>query len=218
MGPRLAQTVILPFSKYLGYDIVIRKGLRNSAGELIDEMSEKAFRAAQSDGYVVDGFLVNGVKKYSDWATASSAIYNAETDELGSEFSTKGAAIASYDGINPYGTASGFCTRKFSDESVAPAALQQRANEVPFPIIRYGEVLLNKAEAAVELGGNYLADGIAAINMIRSRAGISKLSAADFTVDNVRKERQIELGIEQHSFWDYKRWRILPVLIYCDMY
>ena len=87
--------------------------------------------------------------------------------------------------------------------------MTQRNNETPFPIIRYAEVLLNKAEAAVEMGGSYNTNGLEALNKERERAGIRKLAGTEFTVENVRVERQIELAIEQHTYWDKKRWRVM---------
>lgn len=73
-------------------------------------------------------------------------------------------------------------------------------------VFRYGEILLNYAEAAVELGR--ISDAKDKINMIRSRAGIVELDDADITINRVRKERNVELAFENHRWWDYRRWRI----------
>jgi len=70
-------------------------------------------------------------------------------------------------------------------------------------IFRYGEVLLNYAEAAFELGRS--ADALNAINQIRNRAGIAPLSAV--TRDNIHHERRVELAFEGHRYWDVRRWR-----------
>ncbi len=199
--PRMAQTCIIPFSKFYGDDIIIRKGLIKSDGTYVDETTENALRDAMADGYVVNSF-----PGYDEKFTVSR-VYNPSTDTKMDKFSQWGAAVASVDGVHPYGTPSGFYTRKFQDESVDHSTLTQRNNETPFPIIRLAEIYLNKAEAAVELGGSYVDAGLEAINKIRDRAGIKKLQTSEFTVENVRLEREIELAIEQHTYWDRKRWR-----------
>ena len=200
--PRLAQTVILPFSKYYGADMVIRKGLRMSDGTYLDSGDEATLNKAMDDGYVVNSF-----PGYNEQFTVQM-VYNPDTKTKGPNFSRNGAAVSSYDGVNSMATPSGFYTRKFQDENVAISTLTQRNNETPFPVVRYAEVLLNKAEAAVELGKN-TTEGLAAINKVRSRAGIRALTSGEFTVENVRLERQVELAIEQHTYWDKRRWRTM---------
>lgn len=70
-------------------------------------------------------------------------------------------------------------------------------------IFRYAEILLNYAEAAVEL--NKTGDALTAINDIRKRAGIASVSAVDREI--VRHERKVELVFENHRYWDLRRWR-----------
>lgn len=70
-------------------------------------------------------------------------------------------------------------------------------------IFRYGEILLNYAEAAFELGKT--GDALDAVNQIRERAGIARLTAIDR--EKVRHERKVELVFENHRYWDLRRWR-----------
>lgn len=70
-------------------------------------------------------------------------------------------------------------------------------------IFRYGEILLNYAEAAIELGKT--AESLDAVNQIRDRAGIARLASID--VEKVRHERKVELSFENHRYWDLRRWR-----------
>ena len=58
-------------------------------------------------------------------------------------------------------------------------------------IFRYGEILLNFSEAAFELGKS--ADALNAINQIRDRAGIARLTAVDR--EKIRHERKVELHL-----------------------
>lgn len=71
-------------------------------------------------------------------------------------------------------------------------------------IFRLGEVILNCAEAALELGRSGEALGL--VNQIRNRAGIVPLTSV--TRDNIRHERKVELAFEGHRYWDLRRWRI----------
>lgn len=70
-------------------------------------------------------------------------------------------------------------------------------------IFRYAEILLNKAEAAFELGNT--AEALNAINQIRSRAGIAALGSLNR--DQIHHERKVELAFEGHRYWDVRRWR-----------
>lgn len=105
--------------------------------------------------------------------------------------------------------ATGFNLRKFCDPTqMGPSGL---VSTVDYPVFRYAEILLNHAEAALELdkpNGEVLED----INLIRDRAGIKLLSGI-VTMDQVRHERKIELFSEGHRIWDLKRWRIAETAI-----
>lgn len=74
----------------------------------------------------------------------------------------------------------------------------------PAVLFRLGEIYLNLAEAAYELGKND--DALWFTNKIRERAGVSPLN--EINMDKIRHERKIELVFEGHRFWDMKRWRI----------
>jgi hypothetical protein len=86
------------------------------------------------------------------------------------------------------------------------------------PIFRYGEVLLNYAEAAFELGTISQADLDKSINLLRDRAGVAHLTVAvgfgaddrDPTVDpllwEIRRERRVELMLEPFRKFDLLRW------------
>jgi len=72
-----------------------------------------------------------------------------------------------------------------------------------YMVFRYGEVLLNYAEAALALGKT--GDALGAVNQIRSRAGIAAL--VSISQDKYRHERKVELAFEGHRYWDLRRWR-----------
>lgn len=85
-----------------------------------------------------------------------------------------------------------------------------------YPIIRLAEVYLMYAEALVELNGSIIdAQLDASINKLRDRAGVAHLtnalaSAKDLNMlEEVRRERAVELYREGKRFDDLKRWGIL---------
>ncbi|MBC9909658.1 RagB/SusD family nutrient uptake outer membrane protein [Chitinophaga varians] len=103
-------------------------------------------------------------------------------------------------------TKTGFYVKKFMDPV---NRLADGRSTTPWIVFRYGEVLLNYAEAAIELGKT--ADALNAINLLRDRAGIKTLS--NITRDQVRHERQVELAFENHRWWDICRWRTATDLL-----
>ena len=90
------------------------------------------------------------------------------------------------------------------------------------PVIRLGEILLNYAEAAFELGTITQGDLDNTINLLRARAGVAPLTLAvgfaaddrDPTVDpllwEIRRERRVELMLEPFRKWDLIRWKNGP--------
>jgi hypothetical protein len=71
-------------------------------------------------------------------------------------------------------------------------------------VFRAGEMYLNAAEAAFEKGDADEAKRL--INILRDRV---KMPAKEtLTVDDIRNERFVELFIEEHRYWDLRRWRI----------
>ena len=66
-------------------------------------------------------------------------------------------------------------------------------------VMRYAEILLMNAEAAVKLGK----DAITPLNMVRNRAGLPSLAVV--TINDVWIERRSELAMEQDRFFDLVR-------------
>ncbi len=88
------------------------------------------------------------------------------------------------------------------------------------PIFRYGEVLLINAEANAELGQANQSVIDKTINLLRKRAGmpnmviaeLKKDSQSDFPqldvlIDEIRRERRVELAIEALRYDDLLRWK-----------
>jgi starch-binding outer membrane protein, SusD/RagB family len=102
-----------------------------------------------------------------------------------------------------FSTNSGFIIKKYTDNRKSMIADGQSVTN--WIIFRLGEMYLNKAEAQLELGN--LAPAADALNMTRSRAGITTVDAATITQAKIRNERRAELAFENHRYWDLRRWR-----------
>ena len=74
------------------------------------------------------------------------------------------------------------------------------------PVIRLSEVYLNRAEAYAHLPGGE-ANAINDVNLIRERAGLLPVGglAEETLLNEILKQRKLELAFEGHSFFDYKR-------------
>ncbi|MBR1576401.1 MAG: RagB/SusD family nutrient uptake outer membrane protein [Bacteroidales bacterium] len=123
---------------------------------------------------------------------------------------------------NAEATMTGLYLRKYLDPDRPLEEIGEGKSDQPFILMRYAEVLLAAAEAAVELslagqpspiGDDMLLVATDAIRDIQNRAGATelstKLSASLESRDLVRKERRKELAFEQKSKWDIRRWRVI---------
>lgn len=105
---------------------------------------------------------------------------------------------------------SGFYIRKYLDPTIG-SGRRGRGSDVAFIRYRFGEVLLNAAEAAFELGQPDVAVGY--MNQVRARAGLTTpLAASDMTFDRIVHERRVELAFEGHILFDMKRWRLAHIV------
>ncbi len=98
--------------------------------------------------------------------------------------------------------------------------------ETPEIIYRYGEVLLNFAEAKAELGNITQADLDKSINKLRERVGMPPLVIGEIVEDpewnfpdlsplinEIRRERRVELALEGFRFDDIMRWAAADELL-----
>jgi len=119
-----------------------------------------------------------------------------------------GRRVIGFTGVSTNGddlTRTGFYVRKYIDYKRDQSQCGLYMSTQSWIDMRYAEVLLNRAEAAFELGNK--ADATTAINLIRDRAGAPQVRAA-MTIDTIRNERCKELAFEKQYWWDLRRWRI----------
>ena len=102
-------------------------------------------------------------------------------------------------------TTTGYYLRKMVDESHDVIAYSGGVQ--PLIVLRYAEVLLNKAEACHKTGD--AAGANAAVKAIRERVGLPYADkAGDELWAAIRQERKVELAYEGLWYWDLRRWRV----------
>ena len=104
-------------------------------------------------------------------------------------------------------TCTGYYLRKMVDEN--HDVIAHSGGVQPLTVIRYAEVLLNKAEACYHIDGQAAAANDA-IGKIRKRVGLpfdGGLTGQDLW-EAIRQERKVELAYEGHRYWDLRRWKV----------
>ena len=103
------------------------------------------------------------------------------------------------------GTLTGYYTKKYLNNMSFKSP--SNYNHV-CPIFRFGEVLLNAAEAVNEAYGP--SEAYQYINELRDRVGMPAYSGMNQEQlrERIRNERRIELCFEDHRFFDERRWKL----------
>ena len=154
-----------------------------------------------------EGYEFKSVQTMDDYLDATKGYYE-NVQMTGTEGPHKSSTNVSH---------TGFLLRKFVD--TASGSESNGQSTVPYIVFRYGEVLLNAAEAAFYLNENGVETyndenmrslSLNSINRIRERAGGEefKISDAELTFDRIVSERRVELSFEDHRYNDMKRWRL----------
>lgn len=95
----------------------------------------------------------------------------------------------------------------FVDSDGERRTLKWQALNAYIPIVRLAEMYLTRAEANFQLseseqvGPNPIED----VNTIRERAGLNELSESELSLDDIWRERDLELAFEGHAIHDHKR-------------
>jgi hypothetical protein len=148
----------------------------------------------------------------------------------GSAWSSLGNSVTVqtyYNGINGPPlvncTKTGYYLKKYMIQSINIGPVSPGTALHYWVIFRYGEVLLNYAEAMNEAYGPEVAGpaplnnltALQAVNLVRARTGVAMpafpagMTKAAFST-KLRNERRVELAFEDHRFWDLRRWKIGP--------
>ena len=110
------------------------------------------------------------------------------------------------------GSRTHYYVSKFIDNDPAVIDNQSGFQVVPWPFIRYTEIVMNYAEACIELGED--AEAKTWLNRIRFRSGMPAITESGALLkDRYRNERRIELSYEEHRYHDARRWMIAPTTL-----
>jgi hypothetical protein len=228
--PRLRGSVLFTGDKHKALTVDIRRGI------FIESVNpatgiQKFFPDESRLAYSTNTFYKTNVIESSQ-ANASGQVFYVLSN--GNKIYPSGL-----DGVSSakgYASVTGFSGRKYLLPSLAASATNIHQSTQPWIELRYAEVLLNRAEAALELyqnGGTVAGtadlqqDAYDCINLIRNRAGATLLTSkaelstnAALTLANggyviapnrgqqlIRIERKKELSMENKTYWDMKRWR-----------
>lgn len=174
---RLLASVVLPGSSYAGTDIIIQGGFIKDNNTYVAYSNESTQK--------------NGTTYYA---------LGAEGETMFSGFNNVNS------GEDANWTATGFGVRKYmpEGESISPDRL---ASTTSYIDMRLAEVYLNYAEAVVENGSGAGDKDLAKkyLNVLRRRAGHT--DEIPLTLENVLKERRVEMAFEGKRFWDMNRRR-----------
>lgn len=137
---------------------------------------------------------------------------STQTSEFRGEDSVR---VPNIEAQHAYASFTGYLFRKHVD--VADYPTNVGASDQALTIFRMGEVLLNYAEAKVEMG-EVDESVYEAINRIRGRESvqmpaITSGKSQDELRNLIRKERRSELGIEGLRYFDIRRWKIAENVI-----
>lgn len=214
--PRLRAYVIFPDDVFRGKSIEVRAGIYTGQLPIKPLFSNYTYATADTRYQQLGAYTSNPKTLYLSPRDGGGQ----ETVEYkGQRMPAAGANGPFYD--NGEATLTGFYIRKWLNTNLSKEIGEGKSDQ-PFILMRYAEILLNVAEAGVELnmlgatapdGSDFLQVATAAVNEIRERAG-AKLLTTSIGGDNngrniVRKERRKELAFEHKAKWDLRRWRVL---------
>lgn len=213
--PRLRAYVIFPGDMFKGEEIEIRAGIHTGTSPIQPLFNDYSYQTAETRYQHLDAYTQEPKSLYlspREGNQQETVIYN------GVKMNAAGANGPFYD--NGESCLTGLYGRKWLNPDPSFDAGEGKSDQ-HFILMRYADVLLNAAEAAVELalagesspdGADLMQIATEAVNDIRERAGATLL-AGNLTPDEtgrniVRKERRKELAFEHKTKWDLRRWRV----------
>jgi len=185
--PRLRGSLLIPGKTYKGIEVDIRRGVIK---ETIDP-------STLIQKFVADDYNTVTTYETNVWFKANVALWTGNV-YLQTPLTTSTGVklnIAGLDGptIGTQNTLTGFHGRKWLNTAKTVSDTKLRNGSQTWIDIRYAEVLLNRAEAALELaqagvttvdGIDMQTDAFEVMNIIRTRAGATLLtSSADLSTD-----------------------------------
>jgi starch-binding outer membrane protein, SusD/RagB family len=175
---RLFASIIVPGSKWKDKIIIMQAGLIGKDG------SQMIYQEGSSVGN-------DGLTYYS---------YGSASESQFSGFKYLGSGLQE---LTDFST-TGFTLKKFLQENKIINGTEY-ASTTPFIDFRLPEIYMNYAEAVLESGKGDATLAKTCLNDIRKRA--AHKDNIELTLENVLKERRIELAFEGQRYWDLVRRR-----------
>ena len=222
--PRLRAYVIFPGDVFKGKEIEIRGGTYTGSAPIKPFFNTYDYGTTETRYQSLDAYtkqpktLFLSPREGNSQELVPYDLGNDGAIDRGDSITAAGANGPFYD--NGEGCLTGLYGRKWLNPDPGFVAGEGKS-EQPFILMRYADVLLNAAEAAVELslagetspdGSDMLQVATDAVNAVRERAGATlltaKITSSETGRNIVRKERRKELAFEHKAKWDLRRWRV----------
>lgn len=213
--PRLRAYAIFPGDIFKGREIEIRAGVYTGSEPVEPLFNDYSYQSAETRYQHLDEYRGTPKLLYLSPREGNS---QEIVEYNGQSMTAAGANGPFFD--NGEGSLTGIYGRKWLNPDPSFEAGEGRSDQ-NFILMRYADILLNAAEAAIELslfgepspdGSDLLQVATESINNIRERAGATLLSTKlTSTIESrniIRKERRKELALEHKSKWDVRRWRV----------
>jgi len=176
---RMHATIIVPGSTWKGVQIIMQGGMIRQDGTKLVYSNASALGKDGKTYWSLGASSPNG-------ATGFSGFFNVGSSS------------------NQNYSISGFLQKKFLQEGVTVPGTYF-GSTLDFIDMRMAEVYLNYAEAAIESGKGSAALAATYLNALRKRAAHTDNIPA--TINNILKERQVEMAFEGRRYWDLIRRR-----------
>ncbi len=213
--PRLRAYVIFPGDMFKGKQIEIRAGVYTGSAPISPLFNNYSYANAETRYQNLPAYTQASKTLFlSPREGNGQEIVNVE----GNQMTAAGANGPFYD--NGEGCLTGLYGRKWLNPNPSFEAGEGRSAQ-HFVLMRYADVLLNAAEAAVELalageaspdGSDLMVTATTGINAIRERAGatlhVGNIAPTSDGRNIIRTERRKELALEHKTKWDLRRWRV----------
>jgi hypothetical protein len=180
----------------------------NSPEDIFANKDSRLYGTVVYPGTTFKGLPVGIQAGVMAWNTDKNAYDVIEGNDLNTTYNPDGKLLTGSSG--PHRSIqevsnTGFYLRKYIDAG-ARTSTRGIQSDIWWIWFRLGEIYLNAAEAALELG--QMGEALTYVNAVRERAGFPPNSLATVDMARIQNERRVELAFEEHRLWDLKRWRL----------
>lgn len=217
--PRLKASIMIPGDTYFGLELDMRNGLivSGTSDQKIPKRTIDDGKTTYTQDGILDLFKQDGI----------TVVRSTKLPREGELYAGTNIAINGLDGpatSNGNVCTTGFYGAKWLQYDSPVPNLHQSTQ--PWIDIRYAEVLLNRAEAAVELtqngvttvnGTNLAEDAMQCINQIRDRAGATLLTSASQITDATPRTNGLGTGRNSMVFAPNEGLHIVRVERYKEL-